>query len=81
MKGDDGKPLSADKVTFRGWRRGPWYALDGTNPEVQKHLETLFRKLRRSAADPQRELRDRLAWSVGRILQRIDPLPGDEADQ
>jgi len=46
MKGDDGKPLSADKVTFQGWRRGPWYALDGTNPEVQKHLEAVFRTMR-----------------------------------
>jgi alpha-galactosidase len=46
MKGDDGKPLSAAKVTFQGWRRGPWYALDGTNPEVQKHLENLFRTMR-----------------------------------
>jgi alpha-galactosidase len=46
MKGEDGKPLSADKVTFQGWRRGPWYALDGTNPEVQKHLESVFRTMR-----------------------------------
>jgi alpha-galactosidase len=46
MKGEDGKPLSADKVTFQGWRRGPWYALDGTNPEVQKHLENVFRTMR-----------------------------------
>jgi alpha-galactosidase len=43
----DGKPLSADRVTFAGWRRKPWYALDGTNPAVQKHLEELFRTLRR----------------------------------
>jgi alpha-galactosidase len=43
----DGQPLSADKVTFQGWRRGPWYALDGTHPEAQKHLEGLFRTLRR----------------------------------
>jgi alpha-galactosidase len=47
IKDADGKPLSADRVTFRGWRRGPWYALDGTHPEVQKHLEGLFRTLRR----------------------------------
>jgi alpha-galactosidase len=47
MKDEEGKPLSADRVTFRGWRRGPWYALDGTHPEVQKHLEGLFRTLRR----------------------------------
>jgi len=46
MKGADGKPLSADKVTFQGWRRGPWYALDGTHPEVQKHLESVFRTMR-----------------------------------
>ncbi len=46
MKDDDGKPLPADKVTFQGWRRGPWYALDGTNPEVQKHLESVFRTMR-----------------------------------
>jgi alpha-galactosidase len=46
MKDADGKPLPADKVTFQGWRRGPWYALDGTNPEVQKHLENVFRSMR-----------------------------------
>ena len=46
MKGEDGQPLSAAKVTFQGWRRGPWYALDGTHPEVQKHLESVFRTMR-----------------------------------
>ena len=46
MKGEDGKPLSSEKVTFRGWRRFPWYALDGTNPEVQAHLERVFRTMR-----------------------------------
>ena len=47
MKSDDGKPLAANRVTFGGWRRGPWYALDGTHPEVQAHLESLFRTLRK----------------------------------
>jgi alpha-galactosidase len=47
MKGDDGQPLPSSKVTFPGWRRGPWYALDGTNPEAQKHLENVFRVMRR----------------------------------
>jgi alpha-galactosidase len=47
MKDADGQPLSADRVTFQGWRRGPWYALDGTHPEAQKYLEDLFRTLRR----------------------------------
>jgi len=43
----------------------------------RRNLEELFRKIRRSAADPPRELRDSLEWLVGRVLQRIDPLPGD----
>jgi alpha-galactosidase len=47
MKGEDGQPLPSSQVTFQGWRRGPWYALDGTNPAVQKHLETVFRTMRR----------------------------------
>jgi len=43
---DAGKPLRADRVTFGGWRRGPWYALDGTHPEAQKHLEHVFTAMR-----------------------------------
>ena len=46
IKGADGKPLAADKVTFAGWRHGPWYALDGTHLQVQKHFEELFRTMR-----------------------------------
>lgn len=46
MKGEDGKPLASNEVTFGGWRRGPWYALDGTNPEVQLHFENVFRTMR-----------------------------------
>lgn len=46
IQGSDGKPLRSDRVTFGGWRRGPWYALDGTNPDVQKHLENVFRTMR-----------------------------------
>src|SRR5579871_807993 len=40
-----GAPLPSDKVTFGGWRNGPWYALDGTHPEVQRHLEQVFRTM------------------------------------
>jgi alpha-galactosidase len=47
VKDASDKPLRSDTVTFGGWRRGPWYALDGTNPAVQRHLETLFRTMRR----------------------------------
>src|SRR4029453_2063730 len=47
IKKADGNPLPANEVTFGGWRRGPWYALDGTHPDARKHLETLFRTMRR----------------------------------
>src|SRR5205823_2503428 len=42
----DGRPLRSDRVTFGGWRRGPWYAFDGTHPAVQDHFEHLFRTMR-----------------------------------
>ena len=43
----DGGPLRSDTVTFGGWRRGPWYVLDGTHPVVQQHFEHLFQTMRR----------------------------------
>jgi len=46
VKDAEGKPLRSDRVTFGGWRHGPWYALDGTHPESQKHLELVFRTMR-----------------------------------
>ena len=42
-----GAPLRSDRVTFGGWRRGPWYALDGTHPAVQAHFEQVFTTMRR----------------------------------
>ena len=42
----DGSPLRSDTVTFGGWRHGPWYALDGTHPDAQRHLTQLFRTMR-----------------------------------
>ncbi|HEX6729106.1 MAG TPA: glycoside hydrolase family 36 protein [Pyrinomonadaceae bacterium] len=47
VKDDEGKALRSDRVTFGGWRRGPWYVLDGTHPAVQKHFEDFFRTMRR----------------------------------
>lgn len=47
VKDSDGKPLRSDRVTFGGWRRGPWYVLDGTHPEVQRHFEKFFRTMKR----------------------------------
>jgi len=45
MRNADGKPLPSNRVTFGGWRNPPWYALDATQPAVQRHLERLFRTL------------------------------------
>jgi alpha-galactosidase len=42
----EGQPLSSDKVSFGGWGRGPWFVLDGTHPEAQKHLTTVFRTMK-----------------------------------
>jgi alpha-galactosidase len=47
VKDPEGKPLRSDLVTFGGWRRGPWYVMDGTHPEVQKHFESFFSVMRR----------------------------------
>ena len=46
VKDAEREPLRSDRVTFGGWRRGPWYALDGTHPEAQSHLERVFRTMR-----------------------------------
>jgi alpha-galactosidase len=46
VKDASGQPLRADKVTFGGWRRGPWYAVDGTHPEAKQHLTHVFRTMR-----------------------------------
>jgi len=43
---EQGKPLPSNRVSFGGWRRGPWYMLDGTHPQVQAHLEEIFRTMR-----------------------------------
>ncbi len=46
VEGDDGKPLDSGTKGFGGWHNGPWYVLDGTNPDVQKYLEEIFRTMR-----------------------------------
>jgi alpha-galactosidase len=46
VKDSHGQPLRSDRVTFGGWRRGPWYGLDGTHPGAQAHLESVFRTMR-----------------------------------
>ncbi len=44
---DEGKPLPSDRVTFGGWRRGPWYMLDGTHPGARGYLRHVFGTMRR----------------------------------
>jgi alpha-galactosidase len=46
VKDADDSPLRSDKVTFGGWRHGPWFVLDGTHPDVQAHFEHVFRTMR-----------------------------------
>ena len=46
VKDAEGVPLRSDRVTFGGWRRGPWYVLDGTHPAVQDHFEHVFKTMR-----------------------------------
>jgi alpha-galactosidase len=46
VKDDAGKPLRSDRIGFGGWRQGPWYCLDGTHPQAQQYLESLFHTLR-----------------------------------
>jgi alpha-galactosidase len=46
IRGADDKPLVSSQVTFGGWRHAPWYALDGTHPEVQQHLRKVFTTMR-----------------------------------
>ncbi|WP_175632500.1 glycoside hydrolase family 36 protein [Pedobacter ghigonis] len=46
VRDESGKPMRSDKVGFGGWRQGPWYALDGTHPEVQQYFTELFKTMR-----------------------------------
>ncbi|KKI88973.1 hypothetical protein WQ54_28850 [Bacillus sp. SA1-12] len=46
VKDETGKPLLSSKVSFGGWRRGPWYMLDGSHPQAQQYLYDVFRTIR-----------------------------------
>jgi hypothetical protein len=47
----------------------------------RRELEEVFRRIRRSAGDPRRELRDELERAVARILIRIDPVSGESPER
>ncbi|HIZ55645.1 MAG TPA: alpha-galactosidase [Firmicutes bacterium] len=44
---EEGKPLASDRYTFGGWNQGPWYMLDGTNPETCAYLKGLYAEMRK----------------------------------
>lgn len=46
VRDDDGSPLPSNKVSFGGWRCGPWYMLDGTHPEARSYLKHVFKTMR-----------------------------------
>jgi hypothetical protein len=68
-------------------RRGTVALPDGARAGVvttlgageRRDLDALFRRLRRAAPDAPRALRDDLERSVARILERVDPVPGEPA--
>ncbi len=72
VQGDDGKPMPSDRVMFGGWRLGPWYVLDGTHPEVARHLETLFATMRREWRVAYFKL-DAIFWGMMHGGRRDDP--------
>ncbi|WP_079912901.1 glycoside hydrolase family 36 protein [Paenibacillus sp. 32352] len=46
IQDEDGQPLASNKISFGGWRHGPWYMLDGTHPEAREYLRHVFRTMR-----------------------------------
>jgi alpha-galactosidase len=46
IKDENDRPLPSNEISFGGWRRGPWYMLDGTNPEARKYLVHVFKTMR-----------------------------------
>ena len=43
IKDENGTPLCAEKVTFRGWRDAPWFFLDPTHPEAIAYIKNVFK--------------------------------------
>lgn len=46
IQDEAGHPLSSAEFTFGGWRCGPWYMLDPTNPAAYEHLRSVFSYMR-----------------------------------
>ena len=72
VQDEQGDPLRSDKVTFGGWRMGPWYMLDGTHLEAQAYLEHVFRTMRKEWGCTYFKL-DANAWGAFPFGRRHDP--------
>jgi alpha-galactosidase len=46
IQDEEGQPLASNRISFGGWRHGPWYMLDGTHPEARNYLREVFRTMR-----------------------------------
>ena len=46
VKDSTGQPLNSGTVGFGGWHNGPWYVLDGTNPQAQEYLKYVVKTMR-----------------------------------
>ncbi|OXM83583.1 glycoside hydrolase family 36 protein [Paenibacillus rigui] len=46
IQDEEGQPLASNRISFGGWRHGPWYMLDGTHPEARAYLRMVFRTMR-----------------------------------
>lgn len=46
IKDENGHPLCAADVTFKGWRDAPWYFLDPTHPEAIEYLKHVFKVMK-----------------------------------
>jgi len=57
---------------FGGWRLGPWYVLDGTNPSVTDYLERLFGRMREEWGVRYFKL-DAIFWGMMHGGERHDP--------
>lgn len=45
IKDENGNPLCSGDVTFGGWRDGPWYMIDGTNPNALKYIYNVVHEI------------------------------------
>ncbi|MFH5186858.1 glycoside hydrolase family 36 protein [Paenibacillus sp. TAB 01] len=46
IRDEEEQPLASNRISFGGWRQGPWYMLDGTHPGAQDYLRTVFKTMR-----------------------------------